>query len=188
MLRLWLQKFHKNKSVDLGFSRNLWEINIWNVNAQVFEAIEVFRNSSKGNKVFVQSSASYNENMFLHKPTPHRNFNPSVPLMLWYQYCWRSIPIRIPKIHTDTNTKYWYPNFKQIRIPIPCLRERERESNFCQAQPMPSPAGAEIALLPANKATRSTHRISIIEPLIDYLRRWNLEWKLYLTKISQLAN
>ena len=105
MLRLWLQKFHKNKSVDLGFSRNLWEINIWNVNAQVFEAIEVFRNSSKGNKVFVQSSASYNENMFLHKPTPHRNFNPSVPLMLWYQYCWRSIPIQIPKIHTDTNTK-----------------------------------------------------------------------------------
>ena len=55
--------------------------------------------------------------------------------------------------------------------------------SFCQAQPKPSPAGAEIALLPANRAkcTCPPHQISIFESLLDYLGSWNLVWKLYST-------
>ena len=50
--------------------------------------------------------------------------------------------------------------------------------------------GLIITVTPPHPTHPPTHptRTSIFEPLLDHLGGWNLVWKLYSTKLGQLAN
>ena len=60
--------------------------------------------------------------------------------------------------------------------------------SFCQVQFQFRASQVELRLAILPLSVHPPTRTSIFEPLLDYLGSWNLVWKLYSTKLCQLAN